>query len=328
MTSDPILWVAFVIVLLLVVGLLGPVFLRTAASALARVPRVAIALLTGGILIWPAALLSLGLVLAWVASGPVILPGGAAEVCQQCLAAANPFTATAFDTRIPSAVLIAVPVLAGAVTALGVAVEYRSRVRRSQQTATLVLDGATRQTLHGHEVAVVADDRPWALAFSFRQGGIALSTGAIKRLGTDELTAVLAHEAAHLRQRHHVLSDLVASIAAHMRWVPFIREAAAALPSYLEIAADDRACRRAGTPALVRALLILGDRTAPAGAGDSTAGPLLAAGPDRIPHLVRPETSRRGYLPAVAASAQLIILGVVSAVVLASYAGALLTGCI
>lgn len=328
MITAPILWAAFVVVMLLAVGLLGPVFLRKAAPALARAPRVAISLLTGGILIWPAALLSLGLAFAWVSSGPVILPVGASEVCQQCLAASNPFTTAPFDTRIPSAVLIAIPVLAGVISAVGVVAEYRGRVRRSRHMATVVLDGSTRQTIHGHNVSVVADDRPWALAFSSRQGGIAVSTGALDRLGSDELAAVLAHEAAHLRQHHHVVSDLVASIATHLRWVPFIREAAAALPSYLEIAADDRACRQAGTPAMVRALLVLGERTSPAGVADPAAGPLLAAGPDRIPHLVRPETSRRGYLPAAAASAQLIVLGVVSAVVLTSYAGALLSGCI
>ncbi|MFH0412781.1 M56 family metallopeptidase [Corynebacterium sp. L4756] len=328
MITAPILWAAFVVVMLLVVGLIGPVFLRKAAPALARVPRVAIALLAGGILIWPAALLSLGLIFAWVVSGPVILPVGASEVCRQCLAASNPFTTAPFDTRIPSAVLIAVPVLVGAISAVGVIAEYRGRVRRSRHTASVVLDGSTRQMIHGHTVAVVADDRPWALTFSSRQGGIAVSTGTLDRLGGDELAAVLAHEAAHLRQRHHVVSDLVASIAAHLRWVPFIREAAAALPAYLEIAADERACRQAGTPAMVRALLVLGDRTTPAGVADPASGPLLAAGPDRIPHLVRPEVGRRGYFPAAAASAQLLILGAVSAVVLASYTGALLSGCI
>lgn len=324
MTPDPVLWTAFMVAVLLVVGFLGPVFLRKAAPALARVPRVAITLLVGGILIWPAALVSLGLILAWVASGPAILPRGAADVCQQCLAASNPFAVSAFDTRIPSAVLIAVPVLVAAVGVAGIVMEYRGRVQRSRKAAEVVFDGATRRMIHGHAVSLVADERAWALAFSSRHGGIALSTGAVERLDEEELTAVLAHEAAHLRQRHHLVSDLAASIATHLRWVPFIREAAAALPSYLEIAADDRACRRAGTPALVRALLVLGERTTPTG----TAGPLLAAGPDRIPHLVSPAPSGRGYLPAAAASVQLLALGTVSTVVFTSYAGALLTGCI
>lgn len=79
---------------------------------------------------------------------------------------------------------------------------------------------------------------------------------------------------------------------------------------------------------MVRALLVLGERTVPAGASGSTVGPLLAAGPDRIPHLVRPDTSSRGYLPAAVTSAHLIILGVVAAIVVASYANALLTGCV
>lgn len=328
MTAVSAGWVIFVVLMLAIVGFVGPVCLRKASPALARAPRLAILLLLGGILIWPTALLSLGLILAWVVSGPVILPAGASEVCQQCLAASNPFATSPFSTWIPSAVLVIVPVVVGLISAFSIAGEYRIRVQRSRRMAAAVFGASTPRRICGHDVSVVRDDRPWALAFPSRQGGIALSTAALNRLGDDELLAVLTHEATHLRQRHHILSDLVASINRYLHWVPFIREAAAALPSYLEIAADERACRRAGTPAMVRALLVLGERTVPAGASGSTVGPLLAAGPDRIPHLVRPDTSSRGYLPAAVTSAHLIILGVVAAIVVVSYANALLTGCV
>lgn len=328
MIATPLIWAGFIVILLATVGMFGQFLLRRAAPALARIPRVAIVLLVGSILMWPAALLSLGLVSAWVISGPVILPTGASQVCQQCLTSSNPFAVTPVDTLIPSVALIAIPLLAGIISIINIVSEYRTRVQRSRSTATALFDGSVPHTISGHRVSIVPDHRPWALAFPSRHGGIAVSTGALHRLEHEELTAVVAHEAAHLQQRHHIASDLVASIATHMRWIPFIREAAAALPSYLEIAADARACQRAGTPALVRALLVLGDRTMPAGSDTSSGGPLLAAGPERIPHLVRPETSRRGYLPAVAASAQFIILSLVSTVVLASYLGALLSGCI
>ncbi|BAC17126.1 hypothetical protein HMPREF0290_0487 [Corynebacterium efficiens YS-314] len=324
MTGVSVWWVMAVVVMLGVVGVAGPVFLRRAAPALARAPRVAITLLVGGILIWPTAVLSLGLVLAWVVSGPVILPAGASQVCQQCLAAASPFAVGPVGTWIPAAVLVIVPVVVGVLGALGIAVDYRARVTRSGRMAAVVLEGSTRRRICGQEVAVVADARPWALAFPARQGGIALSTAALDRLHDDEVAAVIEHEATHLRQRHHLLLDLVASINTYLHRVPFIRESAAALPSYLELAADERACRRAGTPALVRALLVLGERTVPAG---GATGSLFAAGPDRIPHLVNPATGRRGYLAAVVTSAHLIVLGLVTATVLTSYATALLTGC-
>ncbi|UUZ43529.1 hypothetical protein LP422_10915 [Janibacter limosus] len=50
---------------------------------------------------------------------------------------------------------------------------------------------------------------------------------------------MLAHEHAHLHQRHHLITALVDSIAAYLRWVPLIRAVADALPHYPEIAADD-----------------------------------------------------------------------------------------
>lgn len=328
MTAAPALWVALILGFLVLAGTLGPALLRGAAPALARAPRLAITLLVGGVLLWPAALTAAGPMLAWALSGPAVLPLGAADVCRQCLVAANPFQAAALETRIPSALLIAVPLALGAVSVTAIVAESIARARRSREMAAAVLDGSVRRIIDGHTVSVVADDRAWALAFPSRHGGVALSTGALERLTEEQLTAVLAHEAAHLSQRHHLLSDLVAATATHMRWVPLVREAAEALPAYLEIAADDRARRRAGTPALVHALLVLGDRPTPAGSVGSATGALHAAGPERIPHLVGPATGRRGYLTAAAATVQLAALGVGVGAVFFSYATALLTGCV
>src|SRR5690625_7252850 len=75
----------------LTTALTVPWFLRRSASALAHVPRLAALALTASVLAWPLALLSIGPLLAWVSTGPVLLPGRAGEVCQQCLAAANPW---------------------------------------------------------------------------------------------------------------------------------------------------------------------------------------------------------------------------------------------
>lgn len=317
-----VLWVSLILGLLVLVGAFGPVLLHKAAPALTRAPRLAIALLAGGVLVWPAALMAVGPVLAWILSGPSVLPFGAADVCRRCLVAANPFQAAALETQIPSALLIAVPLAVGLVFAAGIAADHVARAGLARETAGAVLEGSTRRTIHGHAVSVVADDRAWALAFPSCHGGIAVSSGALERLEDDELAVVLAHEAAHLRQRHHFLSDLVASTAAHLHRVPLAREASEALPAYLEIAADDRARRQVGTTALVRALLVLGDRPVP------DAGALHAAGPERIPHLVRPATGRRGYLTAAAATVQLAVLGAGIGAVFFSYVIAVLTGCV
>src|SRR5699024_11932352 len=57
------------------------------APELMRKPRLAIALLAGGVVAWVLAALSIGPLLAWVVTGPDVLPGDAAAVCSQCLAA-------------------------------------------------------------------------------------------------------------------------------------------------------------------------------------------------------------------------------------------------
>ncbi|RNE48522.1 M56 family metallopeptidase [Corynebacterium alimapuense] len=315
-------------VLMLAVGWFGHLPLRKGAPVLARFPRLAIALLFGGVLIWPAAIVAVVLAFAWVVTGPDVLPMGAAQVCQQCVAAANPFTLTTVETGIPSVTFLLLPIIAGALGTAGVAAQYFSRLRRSRELAGVVLAGSSRQWIHGYQVALATDEATWALSFSRGQGGIVLSTGACERLDKQELIAVLEHEEAHLRQRHHLIADLVASIAAQLRWVPFIREAAAGIPAYLEIAADDQARSKVGTTALVRALLILGERVLPTGVSGMVAGPLPAAGPERIPHLVSPAIGQCGLLPAAAATIQLMVLSVVSVVVLSSYANALLSGCI
>lgn len=312
---------------LVALAVVGPWLLRRAAPALVRVPRLAVVVIGGGILVWLATLLAIGPVLAWAGSGPALLPERAAEVCQRCLAAANPFSANTTDTVIPAVLLLALP--AALTLALGARIigQMTRRARRSRQAARALLHGASRDRLHGHDVSLVDAEHPFALTFPARHGGIVLSAGAVRALDADELAAVLAHENAHLRQHHHLISATVDSIATYLRWVPLVAAAADALPHYLEIAADDQARREAGTPALVGALVKLGERTHPAMPHHACPAALHAAGPERIRQLVRPSAGLAGAVPAVAITAYLVGLAVVSAAVHLPYASAALTGC-
>ena len=101
------------------VALIGPWLLRRAAPALVRVPRVAAVVVVGGVVVWLGAVLAIGPVLAWVGSGPTLLAGGAADVCQRCLAAANPFVAGVTDTSIPALVFLALPAAVMAASSSG-----------------------------------------------------------------------------------------------------------------------------------------------------------------------------------------------------------------
>lgn len=312
---------------LVALAVVGPWLLRHAAPTLVRVPRLAIAVVGGGIIVWVGTLLAIGPVLAWVGSGPALLPARAAEVCQRCLAAANPFSAATTDTAIPAVLLLALPAALTLALGTGIIRQMIRRTRSSRQAAHSLLHGAQPRRLHGHDVSLVDVEHPFALTFPDRHGGIVISTGAVHTLEADELAAVLAHERAHLRQRHHLVSALVDSVAAYLRWVPLVAAAADALPHYLEIAADNQARRAAGTPALVGALLKLGERAHPATPHHSCQEALHAAGPERIRQLVRPTAGPAGALPAVAIAAYLVALAVVSAAVHVPYLSAALTGC-
>ena len=175
---------------------------------------------------------------------------------------------------------------------------------------------------------MVFDPRPWAIAFSPHHGGIAISSGALSELADDELAAVLAHEKAHIQQRHHVLTDIISSFTTPLRWVPFIREATIAVEEYLEIAADQRVCQQVSTPALVRALLVLGEKTSPTDSAAATSGALFAAGTARISNLVVPHTGHRGYLSTAVTLSLVLIFAAISGYILLSHTTALATGCV
>src|SRR5699024_3740318 len=123
---------------------------------------------------------------------------------------------------------------------------------------------ATAARLHGHTVLLIDDPAPQAFTLPARRGGIVMSSVTLRVLEPQELRAILEHEAAHLRQHHHLLLSLASAVGSALRWVPLIDAALAALPHYLEIAADDAARRRCGTAALAGALLRLGEPVAPA----------------------------------------------------------------
>ncbi|WP_349829123.1 M56 family metallopeptidase [Brevibacterium litoralis] len=312
---------------LVALAVFGPWLLRHAAPMLVRVPRLAILIVTGGIAVWLGTLLAIGPVLAWAGSGPALLPERAAEFCQRCLTAANPFSADASVTMIPAILLLALPAVLALALGIGMTRQLIRRSFHSQRAARALLSGACPARLHGHHLSLVDTEHPFALNFPARHGGIVLSTGAAHALEDDELAAVLAHEHAHLRQRHHLISAVIEAIAAYLRWVPLVRAAADAMPHYLEIAADNQARREAGTPALVSALVKLGERTQPALPHHPCPVALHAAGPERISQLVRPSAGLAGALPAVAIGTYLLALAALSAAVHLPYASAALTGC-
>lgn len=90
-----------------------------------------------------------------------------------------------------------------------------------------------------------------------------------ERLSSDELAAVLAHEAEHVRRRDPMRLFLLRFLAGLLFWLPAIRRLVEDLADETEIAADDAAARRYALP-LASAILRLAG--ADVDAGEPVAG--------------------------------------------------------
>ena len=114
-----------------------------------------------------------------------------------------------------------------------------------------------------------------------------ISAGALDLLDQAELAAVIAHERAHLRERHDlVLLPFIALLRA-FRWSAVAREAHAAVALLVEMQADDRALRHRPARELATALLRVGAAggvNAPNGALAAADGQVAA----RVSRLLKP----------------------------------------
>ena len=158
-------------------------------------------------------------------------------------------------------------------------------------------------------------DYPTAAAYclpGLRSRIVVLSVGTLELLGRGELAAVLAHERAHLRERHDLV---VLPFTALRRAFPrsaMCAEAHRAVALLIEMLADDRALRGRPARVLVSALVRFGTAgTCPVPAGALAAGEGdMAARVARLLQPVRP-------LPAAASAAICLGAGLLVAATMA-----------
>lgn len=161
------------------------------------------------------------------------------------------------------------------------------RRERSARVAALDLVGQ-RDVVPG--ALVLEHEAPYAFCVGGRHHRIVLTSGLIATLGPGEIDAVLAHEHAHIRQRHHaalvacraIFGTLTPIFPAFRRTMPLVR-------LYAELSADDGARRQVGNKPLRKALATLACLPAPAGT-------LAASASDVETRLTR-LTDRPGRLP-------------------------------
>jgi Zn-dependent protease with chaperone function len=180
---------------------------------------------------------------------------------------------------------------------------WRARRARGEHAAVLAMAGRARPDLG---VTVLDDDRPAAYCLPGFGHRIVLTTAALAALEQRELEAVIAHERAHIRQRHHLILAYAQALERAFPRLPLFRAAADQTRRLVELAADDAASSRTNPLTLAGALVEL------AGAGAPTAS-LAASGGQvagRVHRLLGPHRPLRravAWTGALAAAALLAL---------------------
>ncbi len=93
---------------------------------------------------------------------------------------------------------------------------------------------------------------------------VVVSRGLVRTLGPDEVDAVVRHELAHLRRRHHRDLGLAAVVDTVLGWIPGMPASTAALRLSAERSADEDAANQPGArEATRRALFKMTDGACP-----------------------------------------------------------------
>ncbi len=297
------------------------------ASALAQAswPRRSPA---AAILLWQ----SLGLAAGLAAVGTLVslsLPGDGLGVARSIMHLGSVFPADAF--RFPVAfgtvsilpamlLLLRMACLAAGLALLAslcwvlIAASAAALQARRRQRALLALLAHGDPKVPGALVV----DYPTAAAYclpGLRSRIVVLSVGTLELLGRRELAAVLAHEHAHLRERHDlVLLPFSALRRAFPRSV-ICAEAHRAVALLVEMLADDRALRGRPARELVSALVRFGTAgTCPAPAGALAAGEGEMAA--RVARLMRPVPLPAAASAGVCCTAALLVAATIALLVI------------
>ena len=150
--------------------------------------------------------------------------------------------------------VLALAVLARVTWCAGRALAQAARTRRSHRLR-LALVATPDPRL---DAVIVRHHVPAAYCLPGHGSRIVVTTGAVGALDAGQLRAVLAHERAHLRGRHHLLVTLAGALSAAFPRVPAFRVAAGQVARLAELRADDAASGASHRLAVAGALLSLG----------------------------------------------------------------------
>jgi len=164
------------------------------------------------------------------------------------------------------------------------------------------------------DAVVIESARPAAYCVPGRPSAIVLTSGALAVLDPGQLTAVLAHERAHLAGRHHLLIALTRGLAATFPAVPLFTRGPAEVARLAEMCADDAAARRSSRPTLVAALLAMGTG-APVAVPAAALAATTCAVTARVQRLLEPAPRARNARNRLALATVILLLALVSGLV-------------
>jgi bla regulator protein blaR1 len=268
------------------VGVLGPRLTRQAAWP-DRAPMLAIAgyLAAAWSVIVAIALAGLTLAVHGTAIG-----GGLSDLIGACARRLRDTYATPGGSAaaVLGLALAGVVVVRAVLTSAARLRAARREALRHAQTARLV-----GREMPGLKATVVEHPSPAAYCLGGRQPTVVLTTGALRLLNPAQLTAVLAHERAHLAGRHHLLMTMARAGRVVFPFVPLLREADTQVARLAELHADDAAARACDSGSVVAAALVT------LATGGSHEPAMAAAATDvarRVTRLLRPaEPLRRAH---------------------------------
>lgn len=142
-----------------------------------------------------------------------------------------------------------------------------------------------------------------------------LSEGMIALLTPEQLDAVVAHERAHLRQKHHLLLDAFRSWKRALPWFPIATRAQDAVALLIEMLADDAARQITGDRVLAEAIRVVDDTGS---AGAALGAPKDSRTPEQRRHAIAAREARlvAGH-STVGPALRLVIVVVTAALVVA-----------
>ncbi|TWE11273.1 M56 family metallopeptidase [Rudaeicoccus suwonensis] len=163
----------------------------------------------------------------------------------------------------------------------------RSRREHAELVDTLGLEQPTAH-LGSEHFTVLAHATPTAYCIPGRHQRVVLTNGTIAALPTDELEGVLAHERAHLRQRHDLVLEFFTVL--HTAVPERIRSdrGLVEVSVLIELLADQVAVTEVGPVAVARALVALASGSVP----DATLGAGGLSAERRLARLADPRRHR------------------------------------